>query len=165
MARTEIEALLHVMRQAFDGDVEHSLIANLEAVREDDWHGVPAGGSRSIYDVLRHVAECKWTYDNHAFGDASYRYGEPPIATPNGELRSPADLIAWTVGGQEQLIRSVQALETDVELDRPRRLNWGELRATRGILLTMIEHDLYHSGEINHIRSLLQGKDRWAFDP
>jgi hypothetical protein len=28
----------------------------------------------------------------------------------------------------------------------------------------MIEHDLYHAGEINHLRSLRQGTDRWAHE-
>jgi hypothetical protein len=27
----------------------------------------------------------------------------------------------------------------------------------------MITHDSYHAGEINHIRSLLDGDDRWRF--
>jgi len=25
----------------------------------------------------------------------------------------------------------------------------------------MIQHDLYHAGEINHLRSLHQGTDQW----
>jgi hypothetical protein len=74
MARTEIDALIHVLQQAFDGDVEHSLIANLEAVRDEDWHAVPARGSRSIYDIVLHVAECKWMYDHYAFREAAYRW-------------------------------------------------------------------------------------------
>jgi hypothetical protein len=28
----------------------------------------------------------------------------------------------------------------------------------------MIEHDLYHAGEIDHLRSLLREDDWWAFD-
>jgi hypothetical protein len=27
----------------------------------------------------------------------------------------------------------------------------------------MITHDAYHAGEINHLRSLLGGDDRWRF--
>jgi uncharacterized damage-inducible protein DinB len=165
MPRVEIDALLHVLRQGFDGDIEHSLIANLGAVRDEDWHALPQGGSRSIYDIVVHVAECKWMYDNYAFGDGSLRWGEPPIKTTTGEPRSPEELLAWTHAGQAQLVSSIRALDSDEELDRERPLNWGEMRATRGIILTMIEHDLYHSGEANHVRSLLQGEDRWAFDP
>jgi len=28
----------------------------------------------------------------------------------------------------------------------------------------MIAHDFYHAGEINLIRALLQGTDRWPYD-
>jgi hypothetical protein len=27
----------------------------------------------------------------------------------------------------------------------------------------MIAHDFYHAGEINHLRALLQGSDRWPY--
>ena len=50
------------------------------------------------------------------------------------------------------------------ELLRPRMTNWGELKETRWIIATLIEHDLYHAGEINHIRSLRRQQDRWAYD-
>ena len=39
--------------------------------------------------------------------------------------------------------------------------NWGEERATRWIIAAMVTHDAYHAGEINHIRSMLDGDDRW----
>lgn len=164
VARTEIEALLRVIREAFDGDPEHSLVANLSAVREEDWRAVPADGSRSIYDIVLHVAECKWMYDNYAFGDGTLRWDAPPVATTDGQSRSAAALVAWMTAGNEQLMASLRALDEDSELDRERPLNWGGTRATRGIIYTMIEHDLYHSGEVNHLRSLLQRSDRWAFE-
>ena len=41
--------------------------------------------------------------------------------------------------------------------------NWGELRPTRWIIAAMITHDAYHAGEINHLRSLLDGDDRWRY--
>ena len=47
---------------------------------------------------------------------------------------------------------------------RPRRTNWGELMETRWIIAVMIQHDLYHAGEINHLRSLRQRTDRWEHE-
>jgi hypothetical protein len=32
---------------------------------------------------------------------------------------------------------------------------------TRRVIELMIQHPLYHIGEINHIRALLQGNDDW----
>ena len=53
---------------------------------------------------------------------------------------------------------STAALD-DAELLRPRMTNWGELKEPRWIIAVMIEHDLYHAGEINHIRTLHQQND------
>ena len=36
------------------------------------------------------------------------------------------------------------------------------MKESRWIIAVMIEHDLYHAGEINHIRALRQGNDGWA---
>jgi hypothetical protein len=32
------------------------------------------------------------------------------------------------------------------------------------MLIIMIAHDLYHAGEINHLRALLNGTDRWPYE-
>ena len=32
---------------------------------------------------------------------------------------------------------------------------------TRFLIVNMIEHDVYHAGEINHTRALLQNDDAW----
>jgi hypothetical protein len=64
--------------------------------------------------------------------------------------------------GHERLRSGIAVLADDAELLRPRRTNWGELRETRWVIVvTMIQHDLYHAGEINHLRSPHQGKDQW----
>ena len=51
-----------------------------------------------------------------------------------------------------------------LDTTRPGRTNWGELKETRWIVAVMIQHDLYHAGEINHLRSLYGGDDRWAHE-
>ena len=33
-----------------------------------------------------------------------------------------------------------------------------------GLITTVIGHDMYHAGEVNHLRSVLEGDDRWAFE-
>ena len=58
----------------------------------------------------------------------------------------------------------VGALASDDELFRQRRTNWGELRETRWIVKSMIEHDLHRAGEINRMRALRQRDDRWAYE-
>ena len=43
----------------------------------------------------------------------------------------------------------------DVRREAPEKMRW--------IISVMIEHDVYHAGEINHLRALMQGNDRWAW--
>ena len=47
----------------------------------------------------------------------------------------------------------------DAELLRHRMTNWGELKETCWIIAVMIQHDLYHAGEISHLRALHQQND------
>jgi hypothetical protein len=74
------------------------------------------------------------------------------------------EVVAWLREGQRMLRGSVAALQSDDELLMMRRSNWGQEYETRWLISVMIEHDLYHAGEINHIRAMRQGDDRWAWE-
>jgi uncharacterized damage-inducible protein DinB len=73
-----------------------------------------------------------------------------------------AETLAWLRESQARLRSHVAAL-TDDQLEEARLTNWGEMKPTRWIIAAMIGHDFYHAGEINHLRSLLDGDDRWAY--
>jgi hypothetical protein len=100
---------------------------------------------------------------NHAFGDATLTWDD---ALVNGgeALESVESAIAWLRVGQKRLRQSVTALSDDADLAHPRMTNWGEWKDTRWIIATLIQHDLYHAGEINHLRSLRQGTDQWEYE-
>jgi hypothetical protein len=53
---------------------------------------------------------------------------------------------------------------TKPAVDHPRMTNWGEPNPTRWIVMVMIQHDLYHASEINHLGSLYRGDDRWEHE-
>jgi hypothetical protein len=78
-------------------------------------------------------------------------------------LGDAAAAVAWLREGHARLRRSVAVLN-DAELDRPRMTNWGERKETRWIVAVLIQHDLYHAGEINHLRALHGGEDPWAYE-
>jgi hypothetical protein len=101
-------------------------------------------------------------YEDYAFGTASLQGDRPPLVPPDGAPRSSEELLAWIAEGHRRWLASVQALADDSELDRERLSNWGERLPTRVLIRIMIAHDLYHAGEINHVRALLQGRDQWA---
>ncbi len=160
-----VDTLAGLIHDAYAGDPEHSLLANLRDVTERDWYALLSGGGRSIADILEHVAWCKWMYEDYAFGPGTLRGGQPPLVPSQGaSARRRAELLAWLAEGHRRWLASVTALRDDAELDRDRLTNWGEPLQTRVIIRIMIVHDLYHAGEINHLRATLQGTDRWAYE-
>ena len=162
---TAIDTLAWLIEDAFAGDPDHSLLANLRDLRDEEWTELPPGGGRSIADILEHVAWAKWMYEDYAFGSASLRGDQPPLVPDAGARSRPHDeLLAWLSNGHRRWLASVRALAGDAELDRDRLTNWGEHLPTRTIIRIMIAHDLYHAGEINHLRALLHGTDRWPYD-
>jgi uncharacterized damage-inducible protein DinB len=159
-----IDTLAWLIGDAFEGDPDQSLLANLRDLQNEDWTAVPSGGSRSIAELLEHVGWCKWMYEDYAFGSASMRGDQPPLIPTDGARSRPIkELLDWLHEGHQHWLASVRALLDDSELDKERLTNWGERLPTRVIIRIMIGHDFYHAGEINHIRALLQGTDRWPY--
>jgi uncharacterized damage-inducible protein DinB len=167
--RSAILALLDLMDEAFDGhgadpaSESQALLPNLGSVPVEAWTALPAGATRSIADIAIHVGACKIMYDDYAFGSASLRFATPEVEPWTSAAAPPADVVAWLRSAHTTLTGHVRDLVDDAELDRERLTNWGERWATRSIIGAMITHDAYHAGEINHVRSLLSGDDRWRF--
>jgi len=167
--RGGIEALVNLMDEAFRGSgVEASgesqaLLPNLASVPDAIWQAVPERGSRSIAAIANHVAACKVMYDDYAFGPGSLRFATPEVEPWPEDAVDRAAFGPWLEAAHERLVEHVRGLADDSELDRPRMTNWGELRSTRWIIAAMVTHDAYHAGEINHLRSLLGGDDRWRY--
>ena len=162
MSNAGVEQLLYLLDEAFEGHREHALLNNLRSVRDAEWVWLPPGGARTIFDIVRHVGECKYVYDNHAFGDQSMRWDKPGSIPTIERETGRDDVVAWLREGQ-RLLRGHLAALADDELRHLRRAPWGEEYETRWLIAVMIEHDLYHGGEINHIRALRQGNDAWAW--
>ena len=163
-SRVAIETLVRLGEDAFEGDSDESLMANLLDLREGDWTALPPGAERTIADILEHVGWAKWMYEDYAFGPGTMRGDEPPLIPAHGATSRPHDeLLEWLREGHGRWLRSVRALPDDVELDHARLTNWGDYLPTRNLIRIMIGHDFYHAGEINHARALLQGTDRWPY--
>ncbi len=163
--RKVLDTLCWLIEDAFVGDAGGSIMSNLVNLREEDWTALPPGGERSIADMLEHVGWCKWMYEDYAFGTASLPGDRPPII-PGGNRRSRPreELLTWLKEGHDKWLSSVRKLSDDSELERERLTNWGEWMKTSSIIRSMIGHDYYHAGEINHLRALLQGNDRWEYE-
>ncbi|HEX5013702.1 MAG TPA: DinB family protein [Candidatus Limnocylindrales bacterium] len=167
-SRAGIEALLELMEEAFRGaGIEESnesqaLLTNLATVTDEQWRGRLPNVERTIESIANHVGACKIMYDDYAFGAGTLQFGTPEVE-PYAGGGSREDVTAWLETAHRRLAAHVGELAEDAELDKPRLTNWGELRPTRWIVGAMITHDAYHAGEINHLRSLQDGDDRWRY--
>jgi hypothetical protein len=159
---------VYLLDEAFQGkgieesNETQSMLGNLATVDDDSWRAVPRTGKRTIESVVLHVGSCKAMYDEYAFGDRRLTWDDPTlIPWPEGEAPR-ADAIGWLSDAHERLMQHVRSLSDD-DLARPRLANWGEDRETRWLLSTLIQHDAYHAGEINHIRALATSDDKWKW--
>jgi len=160
-----VDTLAWLIEQAFEGDPNQSLLANLRNVQDNDWIALLPRAGRSIADILEHVAWGKWMFEDYAFGSASLRGDQPPLIPADGARSRPhTELVAWLIEGHQRWLASVRALSDDSELERERLTNWGGHLKTKILIHIMIAHDLYHAGEINHLRALLHGTDRWPYE-
>jgi hypothetical protein len=163
MSTPVVSQLVSLLDDAFEAPRWHSLLANLSSVTPDDWLWVPPRGERSIRDIVRHVGSGKFMFHNHAFGDGQLTWGDPGVAG-HDRVVTIEEAILWLREGHALLHQSISAL-TDADLLLPRKTHWGEEKEARWIIAVVIEHDLYHTGEINHVRALSQQRDRWGYDP
>jgi uncharacterized damage-inducible protein DinB len=165
-SRTAVDTLVvlfdHALEETageFEYDHWHSLLWNLHNVRPEDWDAVPAGGGRTIRELVVHVGMCYLMYENHGFGDRQRQWGDLGIGglTP---AKDPDSVKTWLRASHGAFRDSLAGL-TDDRLDEISQAPWEGPLPIRRIVEIMIQHTFYHCGEINHIRALLQGNDDW----
>jgi uncharacterized damage-inducible protein DinB len=167
--RGGIDAYLYLLDEAFRGrgieesDESQALLPNLASVPDDAWVALPTGAARSIASIALHVGSCKIMYVDYAFGAGVLEWGTPEVEPWQDDAAPRDELMPWLEAAHDRLVEAVEALPADDELDRTRMTNWGEQRPTRWIVAAMVTHDAYHAGEVNHVRSLLDGDDRWRY--
>jgi len=145
--RVVVEDVLWRMDQAWSEGRWHALLPHLKGVTWEEATWPPVQGRRTILGILTHLGLCKIMYWEYAFGPAELTWPEAAQDVPKGE--DLPEWRAWLRAAHEQF-RSAVADLTDLGLGELRRHNSGEQMPTRTLVSTMIEHDLYHAGEINY---------------
>ena len=147
--------------EAFEGDAAHSLLANLATVREEDWTWLPPGGGRTIRDLAEHAHGAKRMYANRMFGDGELTYGDPSLRGGDAAA-TPEAAAAWLRAAHAALREGLEALgEGGLDAERP--IPWGGAATLETLVDQLVRHDLYHAGELNHLRALAQGNDAWSW--
>ena len=148
------EILVDLSQRAFSKSPWHSLMSALDGISESAFTWLPEKHNGfpwmngSIQDIVYHVTGDKLVQLNHAFGDASLNWQNVPAAKADIQT-----MIAELQAAQEKLIAAIQSCD---DLDA-KVTGWGgkRLRAL-DFFLMLIEHDLYHAGQIRYIRNLAE---------
>jgi len=170
MTRIAIELLTRRLAAAYRDDPFHALRRNVESVRPGEWDVMPAQWSvdefgaqpeLSICDLVLHVAGAKFMYADRAFGEAALEWADikPP---PSRDMDA---ILAWLEDGHRALAGGLAALEDDAELALERPAPWRLPLRRERLIGIVINHDLYHSGEINRQRALIRGAEGWKRAP
>lgn len=166
MARTAIELHLRQFDAAYRDDPFHAFRKNLTSataaeweVRPSDW-SVEEFGTRpelSICDIALHVGVALVMYADRAFGDATLEWAEIP--RPERDIPS---VLAWLDEGQAAFAAGIAGLSDDAQLAEERQAPWRALMRREQLISLMVNHCLYHSGEVNRQRALIRGSSGWA---
>jgi uncharacterized damage-inducible protein DinB len=138
----------------------HSLISNLEPVRPEDWDALPEGAERPIRELVLHTGKCYLMYENHCFGDGTMAWNAGAMAEGLPPQASPEQTIAWLRAAHRTFSESLAKI-TDEQLDEAGAGSWSEGLPRRDFIERMIQHGIYHAGEINHLRGTIQRNDAW----
>ncbi|MBA3726254.1 MAG: DinB family protein [Armatimonadetes bacterium] len=144
--------LAELLNRAFDKSPWHSVKGALEGLEYGTFVWLPerhAGFpwmNGSIRDILFHVTGDKLVQINHAFGDCSLDWKRMPLA--KGDL---AEMLPKLDDAQTQVL---SALNGALDLGATIRAWGGKSMPAKDLFLMLIEHDIYHAGQIRYIRNI-----------
>jgi hypothetical protein len=96
---------------------------------------------------LVHLATTKRMYHEWAFGAARMTFAD--ITIPHS-ANAAVDLL----DEGQRLLREALSGSSELQLDEPRKTNWGETWPVWRIFWVMIDHDALHGGMIGGLRDL-----------
>lgn len=152
----QVNLLLALQERAFRCSPWHSLLDSLEGVRSDvflrapDQHDGFPWMDGSIRDILYHVTGDKVVQFSHAFGDGSITWENVEIA------RATVDVMLQQLHQAHAPLVETLSRQTDDTLTKKVRTWGGKIMSIRDFFLMLIEHDLYHAGQIRMLRNLYE---------
>jgi hypothetical protein len=166
VTRANIQLLERQLEAAYRTDPFHALRKNIESVLPGEWHTAPGEHSAAVFgdqpelsicDVVVHVGGAMRMYADRAFGTGTLQWGG--ITVPASFEMGP--VLTWLDEGHALVADGLRALADDAELLVERPAPWG-MPLARGLMVgLMINHALYHSGEVNRQRALIRGATGW----
>ncbi len=169
--RKRVELLLAMTGDAYRKSRWHSLKAHLKGLSSDEMHYRPVPETADVEEKrkapyiatvaakLVHVALCKVMYENHAFGGRTLDWGAAWTWLGMHEALETPELLIAALGKANERLRNTLAGLSDDDLDEEVFTNWGEKKPAWWIFNVMIQHDLWHGGQISTLRTLCKLED------
>jgi uncharacterized damage-inducible protein DinB len=152
----DVETLLLMQQRAFRTSPWHSLLNSLEGIGEDVFARAPTRHSGfpwmdgSIRDILYHVTGDKMVQYSQAFGDGSVTWDTLRISRSTLE-----EMLPELHAAHQPIVEALKSQTSETLAHKVR--TWGGKRLTaRDFFLMLIEHDLYHAGQIRVLRNLYE---------
>jgi hypothetical protein len=167
MGRSGIERLARLLEASWRADPFHAFRTNLASVDDGEWDMKPAGHSvevfgtqpdLSIADLALHVGGALSMWANRAFGDGTLEWRQ--VRGPSSRERAMVE--AWLDEVHASFTTGLNALEDDSLLLHERQAPGGRRIPVGHMVTLMINHPVYHAGEINRQRALIRGADGWT---
>lgn len=153
---TEVQRIIDQMDRAFAGNAWHGppLMYLLDGVSADDAAARPIPNAHSIWEIVNHVAAWNMIVRRRAVGETVDV--TPDLDWPPVEETTDVD---WR-RAIEQLKDSRARLRTVVESISDEKLPekvHGQKYPLYGMLHGLVQHDLYHAGQIAVLKKALAG--------
>ena len=157
----QVNFLLDRLADAWERSKWHSFKGALEGLTEEEaaWRPEhyrspePWGFSGSILDILIHVAIDSLVMPDQTFGDRTLTTEAiwERFQAAGGNLAAVLDLL------EEGYKATRKALDQLADCDLQQKIGAQKERSTESLFVEVVEHYLYHAGQINYIRCLWEG--------
>ncbi|MER3413133.1 MAG: hypothetical protein C4341_02625 [Armatimonadota bacterium] len=152
----KVELLLALQERAFRTSPWHSLLNSLDGVPDDVFVRAPEKHSGfpwmdgSIRDIVYHVTGDKVVQLSHAFGDGSVTWESVKVARA-----SLGSMVEQLLEAHAHLAETLKQ-QSDESLGNKVRTWGGKTMTACDFFLMLVEHDVYHAGQIRMLRNLYE---------
>lgn len=158
VAHQDIEHLLTLLDEAYSRAAWHgpNLRGSIRGITASEAVWRPGPGRHNVWEIVVHAAYWKYTVRRRLFGEKRGSFslqGSNWFARPvdRSEKAWRADL--RLLDGEHQRLREAVSSIDPEDLDRRAR---GSKTVTRRLIAGIAFHDVYHAGQIQLIKKLLQ---------
>ncbi len=154
---TELERIQDQLRKTFAGPAWHgpSVLEQLADLSEVEAAAHPLPGCHSMDELVAHMAAWRRLAVHRLKGDSSYKVGPdldwPQLPRGDGAWESLQEALRQT---QRELLAAVRNLDPK-ELDE---LVPGSEYSWHSLLHGVMQHDLYHLGQIGMMKKILRSQ-------